>query len=503
MCFENLQAQSQNADSIIGELLNKNEMLKLNRNYPILKKEVHPFLQSMSEALLANSLNRPNETCLAIENLIKNYQNMMDFSTVVSMFYLWANNLQYLGMFQEASDLLNGFLKQIPAEYGKDVTPLFNTTIRYCNILKNYPQSYIYQETKKDCILPIKIFSFEHGSLISMPVTINNVKEDFIFDTGAEGNAVSEDFAKKHQIKVIGDSIVTIGAKVMHSKLGLIDSLKVGNIVYKNIFVNILPPSPDDKIFKINAILGLPFLKAIKEIRIRSNEKLLIIPQQQTSEPNFKSNIVLSNNQLCIETTLTGKQFLFNFDTGSTSSYLNNEYFKINTEYIKSVGKKQKRLTGGFGMLDSIDTYRIPIRKAEVGGITFENLQMDVRMYDNPIDQHSRTIGTLGSDLLLKCNEVIINVDKMFAIFSSEIKTSMIIPTNVYIRMPSLFAVSNEKKWNQSQLPPSPSLPLRAPTLFYRLNKKWGNIQKMEYTFDMNTMKWQSFYANTLIRIDK
>lgn len=503
LCFDNLQAQSQKADSIIGELLNKNEMLELNRNYPMLKKEVHPFLQSMSEALLANSLNKPSETCLAIENLIKNYQNMMDFSTVVNMFYLWANNMQYLGMYQEARDLLDGFLKQIPTEYGKDIAPLFNATIRYCNILKNYSQSNIYLDTKEDCVLPIKISTFEHGSLISLPVTINNTTEDFIFDTGAEGNAVSEAFAKRHQIKVIGDSIATLGAITMYSKLGLIDSLKIGNIVYKNVPVNILPPSPDDKIFKTNAILGLPFLKAIKEIRIRPNEKLMIIPKQRTQEPDFKSNILLSNNQLCIETTVKEKQCLFSFDTGSTSSYFNNEYFKMNTEYIETFGKKEKRLTGGFGMLDSIETYRIPINKVEVGGITFENLQMDVRMYDNLIDQQSRTIGVLGSDLLLKCNEVIINVDKMFAIFSSETKTSMIIPTYKYIRIPSLFAVSNGEKWNQSQIPPTPSLPLREPTLFYRLNKKWGNIQKMEYTFDLNTMKWQSYYANTLIRIDK
>lgn len=420
LCFDNLQAQNQSADSIIGELLNKNEMLELSRNYPLLKKDVHPFLQSMSEALLANALNKPGETCLAIENLITGYQNMMDFSTVVSMFYLWANNMQYLGMYQEAIDLLEGFLKQIPAEYAKDIVPLFNTTIRYCNVLRKYPQSEIYPETKEDCVLPIKLHSIlERGSLISISATINNATEDFIFDTGAEGNAVSEDFAKKHQIKVIEDSIVTFGATTMYSKLGLIDSIRIGNRIYKNIPVNILPPSPDDELFKTDAILGLPFLKAVKEIRIRPDEKLLILPYQPTSDVNSASNIVLSNNQLCVETIVKGQKCLLNFDTGSVSSFFNKEYFKINAEYIEIFGKKERRLTGGFGMLDSIDTYRIPINKMEVGGTTFDNLQMDVRLYDSPLEQQSKTVGTLGSDLLLKCKEVVINVDKMFVILKN------------------------------------------------------------------------------------
>lgn len=499
--FGNLKAQNQSTDSIIGELLNQNDILELGRVYPKLQKEVHPFLQSMSEALLANALNRPTEACASIDNLMKSYQNMMDFPTIVNMLYLWANNLQLLGMYQEATDLLDGFLKQIPAEYSKNITPLFNTTIRYCDILKKYPQSKIYQGTNEDYALPIKISSIlERGVLISIPAVINNVTEYFVFDTGAEGNAVSEDFAKKHQIKVIGDSIVTVGVTTMYSKLGLIDSLKIGTIVYKNIPVNILPPSPDDAIFETNAILGLPFLKAVKEVRIRPDEKLMIIPYQ--SDLNLEPNIVLSNNQLCVEATIKGQKCLLNFDTGSISSYLNNEYFKMNTEYIETFGNRKRLLAGGFGMLDSIDAYQIPINRVEVGGTFFENLLLDVRKYDNLIDQQSRTVGTLGSDLLLRCKEIIINVEKMFVIFlESDTKTSMAAPTVEYIRIPSLNALMKREALDQSQLPPTSSLPLREPTLFYRLNKKWGNIQKMEYTFDMNTMKWQSYYANKLIRI--
>lgn len=503
-CLDNLKAQR--TDSIVGDLLNKNEMLELYRRYPVLRKEVHPFLQSMSETLLANSLNKPGETCLAVQSLIQNYQNMMEFQTVVSMIYLWANNLQQSGKYQEAIELLDGFLKQIPAKHAKEVAPLFETTIRYCNILKKYPQSTIYRSTKEDCTLQFKkSLVFDSGALISIPTILNNTTEEFIFDTGAEGNAVSEDFAQKHKIKVIGDSIVTIGATTMYSKLGLIDSLTIGSIVYKNIPVNILPPSPDDKIFKTNAILGLPFLKAVKEVRIRPDEELMIIPYLQTLEPKSGPNLVLSNNQLCIEVSAKGRNCLLNFDTGSISSYFNNKYYNMNTEFIQTFGKKGKRLAGGFGMLDSVATYRIPINKVEIGGTAFDNLEMEVRLYDNLIDQQSMTVGTLGSDLLLKCKEVIINVDKMFMILPNT-KISMGIPTNEYVKIPPLtsfeYAIVNIDQ-NLSRLPPSPSLPLKEPTLFLRLNKKWGNIQKMNYTFDMNTMKWQSYYSNTMVRMGK
>lgn len=497
-------AQNQRADSIIGGLLNKNDMLELNRTYPILKQDVHPFLQCMTNILLANSLNNPTKTCSEIENLLKNYQVMVDFPTLVSMIYLWANNMQYIGRYQESVDLINDFLKDIPTSEKKNVAPLYSTVLRIGNALKEYPATTISYKTTKDNILPIKFIpALNNGTLMALSATINGETEDFIFDTGAEGNAVSEDFAEKHNIKIITDSITTLGVTQMYSKLGFIDSLTIGNIVYKNIPVNILPASPDDKILKIDGILGLPFLKAIKEIRIYPYENCLIIPHNGLTRGNIEPNLLLSNNQLCIEATLNGEKCLFNFDSGSVSSYLNSEYFHNNKEYIKRNGNKIKRQSGGFGSIDSMDIYKIPIHKIEIGNKTFERMEMNVLTSDYLIDQRAKTIGTLGFDLLLRCNEIIINVDSMYvSFFDMNTSAKSFAPIGKFKNL-SLYTLLKGRPVNQHRLPPSATLPLNEPMLFFRINNKWGNLQKTEYVFDSNTMRWQSSYTNTLIRINK
>lgn len=498
-----LHAQNQKADSIIGDLLNKNDMLALSKNYPMLENEVHPFLQSMAASLLANSLNKPGIVCSEMENLMNKYQNLMDFPTLVSMLYVWANNMQYLGMHKESVDLLNTFLEGIPISNRKDIQPVFSTILQIGNALKDFPQAKIYYNTRENSILPIDLILVpEHGTLISIPTMINGTQDNFIFDTGAEGNAVSEEFAKKHKIKIIADSIATLGATKVYSKLGLIDSLEIGNITCLNVPVNILPPSPDDDILKINAILGLPFMKAIKEVRIYPDDKLLVIPYEQAFNTNMEPNMVLCNNQLCIEAMIENKSSLLNFDTGAVLSYFNSGYFNKNADYIKRLGKKTKKTVGGLGYVDSVEVYQIPLQEMKIGNATFENLNLDVRVSDLLIDQYTESAGTLGTDMLLKCNEIVINTDKMFVRLFKNKNAKPVSHTYVF-KIPSLYTFTNSNDNNQYHIPPSTSLPLKNPTLFYRLNKKWGNIQKMDYTFDLNTMKWQPYNANTLIRIDK
>lgn len=498
-----LHAQDLTADSIIGSLLNKNDMLSLSKKYPILKNELHPFLQSMAASFLANSLNKPHTACLEFENLVNKYQNLMDFPTLITVLYMWANNMQYLGMYKESVNLLNSFLQSMPENSKRNVQIFFSTLLQIGNALKDCQQSQIHYCTKENSILPMKLIPVStYGTLISIPVVISGMKEDFIFDTGAEGNAVSEEFAKKHQIKIIADSIETLGVTKLYSKLGLIDSIQIGNITYKNIPVNILPPSPDDRFFKINGILGLPFLKAVKEVKIYPSDKFLVIPYEQTLNIGIEPNIVFNNNQLCISTMIKDRNALLNFDTGSIFSYFNSKYSKEETDLIEKTGKKIKKIVGGFGKVDSVDVYHSFLQNIKIGNTTFKNLNWEVRMNNYLIDQRAETIGTLGTDVLLKCNEIIISTDKMVVYLSNENCKKNIYKISAYNKKYSLYPLFNNAM-TDNVIPPSSSLSSKQPILFYRLSKKWGNIQKVDYTFDLNTMKWQPYNNNTLIRINK
>ena len=92
---------------------------------------------------------------------------------------------------------------------------------------------------------------------MSVPVAINGKTYPFTLDTGTGTTAISQRLADELGLRTICDSIRIDGIGSRLGSLAIADSLCVGNIVYKNPVVAVLPPNPAvDTLLYIDAILG-------------------------------------------------------------------------------------------------------------------------------------------------------------------------------------------------------------------------------------------------------
>lgn len=122
---------------------------------------------------------------------------------------------------------------------------------------------------------------------------MNGMKDKYVFDTGCNDfNFVSEEFAHKHKLKIILDSIVGTGATGI-CKLAVGRDMKLGDITIKYPLFVIFPEGSFPDSIKIDAVLGTGILKKLKEVQIIPAKNQIIIPYEQSSISTNKQNLML------------------------------------------------------------------------------------------------------------------------------------------------------------------------------------------------------------------
>ena len=75
MFFCHLSATAQNADQTVGQLVNSQNWLELNKQYPQLKSQMKSeVLKNIAEAMIGYQFNRPKQTMQAINILLNKHQ---------------------------------------------------------------------------------------------------------------------------------------------------------------------------------------------------------------------------------------------------------------------------------------------------------------------------------------------------------------------------------------------------------------------------------------------
>jgi len=485
-------ANAQNkADSIIGSLINSKDYFGLNDKYLVLKENVSPMLQDLSESLTYSYFNKSDKACESIRRLISNHQQTLGLSNVSNMFYLWAQNLKSLGKYKEASALLKSFIAQVPTENQTNLKLYYTTIIRYCDALSNYDAGKIIRPDK-DIIIPITIKPVgQRGDLIFLPVKIKNKETQFIFDSGAGDNYVSAKFAQKYGIKLVGDSLLMSGAGSMFGKIGFIDSLCIGNLLYKNVTCVIGPENPTDK-YNIDAVLGAPFIKLVGEIQLFPKNSLICLPAKKTPLPSFGSNLMIQGDLFYLKAFNNENELLFHFDTGNVSSDLSNKYFKNNQQSIEKIAKLDTIYSGGFGAFDTIPVYKLPVFSLQIGDCKFEFNNVDVSIRDINKFQNNFE-GTVGMSLIKRFDEIILNTDGMFLIvknFSRDISNLNILPNYQHSFMSNY---NLQQNGNERKFIPGNPFGLQEPSTYFQINNT-TLLRKVDYCFNDQTNKWESRY---------
>lgn len=396
-----ISASAQQADMRIGELINKSDWFTLEEEYPTLKDSVQTkFLKLLAEIMIDNNFNRPEDARQKIGELLSNHQQEIGFDNTCNMVSLAAVIDGQCGNYAQAADNIKDFLGQIKTSGVSMDLRSYEELYKSYNELREYPAPNV-SRPDKDIEIPVTIEPLKllkpingekfRGLQINIPVTINNKQHQFIFDTGAASTFVSERFAKEAGIKIIKDSL-PINTGLMgegYGMRGYLDSLQIGDIVFRNAMVAIAKPNATvDSVFRTDAVLGMDFMKLMKEVRICTKENKIIFPARTTPLPPTGRNLLLTNgNQPILKAYSNNGRLLFLFDTGNNKADLYYTYYNKYKKDIDAAASKDTVTGGGFGFIRTKEILRMPSVSFKVGDTPVE--MEDIRIH--PVANNDQT----------------------------------------------------------------------------------------------------------------
>ena len=398
------------ADVKMGEILNNGDLFQIREQYPILKDSVSiEMLNLVSEAQLGIGFNQLERAGVALDSLLQFHQAELGAETSIGMAALRAMNLLNLGLYSQAGkageDLVTALKDAVPFE------SLYSFIFmeRMGKALSDFPKSFL-ERPLHDVTVPMRCDSVGRGYHFYIPVEVNGITKDYIFDTGCSfGNFVSEKYAEEVGLKVLADSIPVSGMEIGFVKLAIADSLKIGELVYHNPIFMIAPPDNEvDSVFAFDGVLGYHFIRDVKEVIIDNESESFVFPYQiSDGEPNM----FLSSNTPNVRIEYDGEAFDMIFDTGNVKSDLGNKFAETFPDAIEGLAE-QATSRGGFGGISQTKAVVLPEFRFEVAGSTVKLYNMEV--VKNTESGSQLFSGSLGADFVLSFKRLVINYQNMF-----------------------------------------------------------------------------------------
>ncbi len=398
------------ADVKMGEILNNGDLFQIREQYPILKDSVSiEMLNLVSEAQLGIGFNQLERAGVALDSLLQFHQAELGAETSIGMAALRAMNLLNLGLYSQAGkageDLVTALKDAVPFE------SLYSFIFmeRMGKALSDFPKSFL-ERPLHDVTVPMRCDSVGRGYHFYIPVEVNGITKDYIFDTGCSfGNFVSEKYAEEVGLKVLADSIPVSGMEIGFVKLAIADSLKIGELVYHNPIFMIAPPDNEvDSVFAFDGVLGYHFIRDVKEVIIDNESESFVFPYQiSDGEPNM----FLSSNTPNVRIEYDGEAFDMIFDTGNVKSDLGNKFAETFPDAIEGLAE-QATSRGGFGGISQTKAVVLPEFRFEVAGSTVK--LCDTEVIKNTESGSQLFSGSLGADFVLSFKRLVINYQSMF-----------------------------------------------------------------------------------------
>lgn len=405
---------AQEADGKISTLINQADWFSLANEYPKLKEEIHSeILKKFSEAMIGFYFNQPQNGIQAIDWLLANAQEEVEFGNVSNLVLIKSIILGEQGLYAESADNLSDFLTKISEHIDLKEFPAHNQALEFYGKMRNELKPEVIRPDK-NVEIPITIEKTGRGEIIYVPVNIQGEEYKFIFDTGAGLTFVSEQFANKIGLQITDEYFNINGISSGVGKRGTIDSIMIGEAVFKNPNIIIgLPNEEVDSVFQVDAVLGMDFIRRIGETQICPEEKKMIFPVKKTKSPLSGYNLLLSNGQPYLKANSNMETLLFHFDTGNVKTDLHNIYYEKHKVELDKTGNKNNVRMGGYGGIRLVDSYQIPKFPLTVGNCNFELTDVDV-LLDKTLLLQGNEDGSLGMDFITLFKKVIISFDGMF-----------------------------------------------------------------------------------------
>ena len=393
-CFSTTFSFAQNSvDEKLMNLYGRKSFFELQHEYKLNKSKIsRPELNVFLEAEFDHWCNRRLNFEKSIWSVLNNHQDELDPRIIFTRTAFAFMNMIELGKYQvtyeSSQDYLNQLKSSIYSENMDIITP-FEEVKDLAKALSPYsPKQVIFPER---CSVEVPLFfrkigredlMFIHASMNGGPAI------PFVFDTGAECNCIIyEEYVEQYNIRLLDDDMGMIvrnaHSSTQQTKMGMIDSLSLGDVVVYNIPVLILSGEidlPDNATYTPKTVIGWKLMETIGKIQIYPQEEKLILIKSDSVENKANNMMLYGGKNPIVEIRLDNNERLnMILDTGSSSTCLSSQYYKDNEQWILETLKEDESTLGaGFGYRKKMKTFIIPHLSFQFGEIALKLNDLEV-----------------------------------------------------------------------------------------------------------------------------
>lgn len=403
-------------DTVVQEL----EHLIDNQNYFKLKHVFESEKDRLSKdhglyfkAIISNIFNDLKESNAVIDELIsKKAIHLSD--TMLNALYN-TKLLNHINLYEYSDAVLTSEIIQNKYHQLNDTSEIetLHNELKIWKSLSNTPEQEI--EKTKDVSFPM---IRDKVGLFNVDVTINDMIENFVFDTGANISVIKRSLVKDLDLTYIASDfyVTAFTGQRVDSDIAIAETLKIGELSFKNVVFLVL--NDEDISFPqidyyINGIIGFPVIEAMEEIRISKNNTVHV---PKTPVKYDLSNFALDGLTPIIAINYMNDTLSFGFDTGAKVSTLYSPFFERYKNEVENNYQPRKFKSGSAGGVIEFEGYLIEDIDLKVGESlgSLKNLQL----HKNKIGTDANSLyGNLGQDFIKQFDEMIISFKNSSVLF--------------------------------------------------------------------------------------
>lgn len=416
------EQSAQNANQRVAELINSSDLVALSGELPSLRGQVVKPLQALADALVAYHEGRHEDSNKAIAELSE-YAPELGSEVVFNMLQLSVYNYLMSENYAEGAQIVDLILQTLPeGDSSAESRESLEATQRWMSALAAKDKVTILRP-QTDVSVPFEIREMGQGEHIIVRLSTNEgqVQQEAIFDTGCSfANFISTKAAERMGVEIVAEDIIVRGFGKGYARLGILPEAKLGDVTLKNmtfLVVDKLVPDNVQVDGMCDMVLGTHVIRKLGEIRIEVQDKLLLLPQEQSVAPQ-RRNLFFNAGQYYLLCRDGEEQLTLHFDTGNVKTQLSSKYFtRFQSKVEAEGGEVERSRSGGFGGVKWCDVRTLPKVKLEVER---ETLKLDSIAVNLPTNYEDGELfveeydGSAGVDFITSAQRVTLDLKRMF-----------------------------------------------------------------------------------------
>lgn len=406
---------AQSSTEKIGELLNKQAYFELKRELDKTDgSEVNPIIWHIAKAFTGTYFNRPEEAMPSIGALLSSYQDQIGPDNIIGMLSLLVENYTNQRDYAKAAELCGSLADQFASS--AELAESFSSGAKLYAELAGVPAQQVEKSTGS------VRFQRDQAGLVTVPVTDSKGNDSpFILDTGAGYSIIPESRAADFNLKMVADSVYVVGGVAgTWSKIGVAETVTIGDVRLRNVIFCVLPDSTlsveynGKNRYDLGGLIGWDVIRAFDNLVFDNSSGTLSFNVPMQTPPAVTGNLMAAGLHPYIEVMSGTDRLVFDMDTGANVGMLTYRYGQQYPNRIAGAASGTVQ-GGGIGGVTSEKVYQLSNFPLTVGAPriipSIEVLAGEDWYYSNqlsvPVD------GVLGQNIIQLYDRMIIDIPTM------------------------------------------------------------------------------------------